>query len=249
PHLRDRPGGAQHQQRDRDIRERVARRRQRLRGPEDPEVALPPQRPGRPPARCCHWVPAGVYLYRRPCSMVARLRSLRMSWSVRENEVRFTIGFIRCLVIDFGLANSRSPSAPWIRPNPESPDPPNGSEGTPANEITELTAVIPLCSDRAAAIAAFLFRANTADPSPYRLAVASLTPSSRSANPATGHLGPEATPLTARLSSGTSVRITGPMNGLRMLARPPTTALPPLASASAMCRSTTSTWPGRVIGP
>src|SRR5215831_3717897 len=97
--------------------------------------------------------------------MVARLRIRFMSLSVRENDVRLTAGFIRCRVIDLGRANSRSPSAPWIRPKPESPDPPNGSEGTLAYAITELTAVIPLRSDLAAAIAAFLLRANTEAPS------------------------------------------------------------------------------------
>ena len=44
----------------------------------------------------------------------------------------------RTLVIALARVNSRSPSAPWIRPNPESPTPPNGSAGTPANPITEL---------------------------------------------------------------------------------------------------------------
>ena len=33
----------------------------------------------------------------------------------------------RRFVIDLGRANSRSPSSPWMRPNPESPTPPNGS--------------------------------------------------------------------------------------------------------------------------
>jgi hypothetical protein len=106
-HLRDRTGGPKHQQRDRDVGERVACRGQRLAGPEDREVAVAPQRPA--------WLSvghAGGYLYRRPCSTVARVRSLRMSWSVRENEVTLTIGFIRCRVIDFGRVNSRSPSAP-----------------------------------------------------------------------------------------------------------------------------------------
>src|SRR6185437_16216647 len=102
-----------------------------------------------------------------------------MSVDVRWKVVVRTGGFIRCRVIDLARENSRSPSAPWIRPNPESPDPPNGSEGTAANAITELTAVIPLRSDRAAAIAAFLFRANTHAPRPYRPALASRTPSCR----------------------------------------------------------------------
>ena len=53
-----------------------------------------------------------------------------MSASVRRNVVRLTAGRNRCRVIALGRANSRSPSAPWIRPNPESPEPPNGSAGT-----------------------------------------------------------------------------------------------------------------------
>ncbi len=35
-----------------------------------------------------------------------------MSLSVLVNDVRFDVGFIRCLVIDCALANSRRPSAP-----------------------------------------------------------------------------------------------------------------------------------------
>jgi hypothetical protein len=75
-------------------------------------------------------------------------------------------GFIHCLVMALARVNSRSPSAPWIRPNPDSPTPPNGSAGTIANAMTELTAVIPLRSSRAAARARRRLRANTAEPSP-----------------------------------------------------------------------------------
>ena len=66
---------------------------------------------------------------------------------------------------------------------------------------------------------------------------------------ATVTVGPNVSSVTARLSSGTSARITGPTYGLRMLASPPTTGRPPRASASAMCCSITSIWPGMVIGP
>ena len=90
----------------------------------------------------------------------------RMSLSVRPNEVRLTSGRNRCLVIALGRVNSRSPSAPWIRPNPDSPTPPNGSAGTTANPITELMEVIPLRRERAADMAADLSFENTADPSP-----------------------------------------------------------------------------------
>ena len=51
------------------------------------------------------------------------LRIFFMSSSVRLNDGQVRpCGRIRCRVIDFGRANSRSPSAPWIRPKPESPD-------------------------------------------------------------------------------------------------------------------------------
>jgi acyl-CoA reductase-like NAD-dependent aldehyde dehydrogenase len=44
-------------------------------------------------------------------------------------------------------------------------------------------------------------------------------------------------------------RMTGPTNGFRTLAMPPTTGRPPRESASAMWFSMTSIWPGMVIGP
>ena len=91
----------------------------------------------------------------------------RMSRSVRPNEVRLISGRIRCRVIALGRVNSRSPSAPWIRPNPDSPTPPNGSAGTIANPSTELIEVIPVRSDRAPrSWPAERSLANTADPSP-----------------------------------------------------------------------------------
>src|SRR5262249_1734433 len=46
---------------------------------------------------------------------------------------------MRRLVIALARANSRRPSGPWMRPNPEAPTPPNGRLGIPANEIAELT--------------------------------------------------------------------------------------------------------------
>jgi hypothetical protein len=89
-----------------------------------------------------------------------------MSRSVRPNVVSAISGRIRCRVMALGRENSRSPSAPWIRPNPDSPTPPNGSAGTIANPSTELIDVIPDRNERAAVIAAERSRANTADPSP-----------------------------------------------------------------------------------
>ena len=62
-----------------------------------------------------------------------------MSLSLRRSVVRSASGRIRCRVIALARLNSRSPSAPWIRPKPESPLPPNGSAGTLANVITALT--------------------------------------------------------------------------------------------------------------
>src|SRR5215475_15486900 len=89
-----------------------------------------------------------------------------MSLSVLLNEVRLAVGFIRCLVIDCDLANSRSPSAPWIRPKPDSPTPPNGSDGTLSTVSAEFTDAIPVRSDLAARMAAFLFLENTLAPRP-----------------------------------------------------------------------------------
>ena len=76
--------------------------------------------------------------------------------------------------------------------------------------MTPLTAVIPLRSARAAPIAAFLFLANTLAPRPYWLALARSTPSARSATLVTVTVGPNVSSVTARLSSGTSARMTGP---------------------------------------
>jgi hypothetical protein len=49
----------------------------------------------------------------------------------------------RRAVIALGRANSRSPSSPPMRPNPESPTPPYGRLGMAANDSTEFTAVMP----------------------------------------------------------------------------------------------------------
>src|SRR5689334_5490615 len=172
-----------------------------------------------------------------------------MSLSVRPNEVRFSGGFIRCRVMAFGRENSRSPSAPWIRPNPDSPTPPNGRAGTIANPITEFTEVIPVRSDRAAAIAAARSRENTADPSPYRPALANDTPSARFATGVTVTVGPNVSSVTAAEYSGTSVSTTGRTYGGATASGPPTADLPPRASASATCLATISGCDGSVIGP
>ena len=170
-------------------------------------------------------------------------------------------------------ANSRSPSAPWIRPNPDSPTPPNGSAGTITNPITELTEVIPLRSDRAAAMAALRSLAKTADPSPYRPALANDTASARFATGVTVTVGPNVSSVTAVLCSGTSVSTIGRTKGAATAAPPFNSApeppeppevpeapeppeafgvsaiRPPRASASATCLATISPCAGEVIGP
>jgi hypothetical protein len=70
----------------------------------------------------------------------------------------------RFRVMACARVNSRNPSAPWMRPKPESPTPPNGSDGTPAKVSTELTLVIPARSCEAISMARFL--AKTADARP-----------------------------------------------------------------------------------
>ncbi len=79
--------------------------------------------------------------------------------------MRSASGRIRWRVIALARENSRRPSAPWIRPNPESPLPPNGSAGTLANVITELIEVIPLRRARATSSPRLVFLLNTAEPS------------------------------------------------------------------------------------
>jgi hypothetical protein len=96
---------------------------------------------------------------------VISFTSRRMSEASRWNVVVRTSGRIRCRVIDFGRANARSPSAPWIRPYPDSSDPPNGSDGTPTNATTAFTEVIPERSARAAAMPRRRFEVNTDEPS------------------------------------------------------------------------------------
>src|SRR5580704_4507741 len=173
----------------------------------------------------------------------------RMSLSVRVNDSRLIGDRIRCRVMALARANSRSPSAPWIRPNPDSPTPPNGSAGTVANPITEFTEVIPLRRARAAAMAADRSRANTADPSPYLPALAYDTASAMLTTGVTVTVGPNVSSVTAVLVSGTSVSTTGRTYGAATASGPPTTARPPRASASATCLATTSVCDGRVIGP
>ena len=132
-----------------------------------------------------------------------------MSVAVRLKVVVRITGFIHCLVMDLARANSRSPSAPWTRPNPDSPAPPNGRAGTAAYAITEFTEVIPARRARAARRPAFRRLVNTAEPSAYGEALASRTASLSEATGVTVTTGPKVSSRTATLSSGTSTRITG----------------------------------------
>ena len=172
-----------------------------------------------------------------------------MSLSLRENVVRSSSGRHRCRVIALARPNSRSPSAPWIRPNPDSPTPPNGSAGTVTNPTTEFTDVIPVRSPRAAAMEAERSRENTADPSPYRPALANETASASPATGVTVTVGPNVSSVTAAECSGTSVSTTGRTYGGATASTPPTARRPPRSSASARCLATISACSGRVIGP
>jgi hypothetical protein len=153
--------------------------------------------------------------------------------------------------MDLARANSRSPSAPWIRPNPDSPTPPNGSAGTIANPSTELTEVIPVRSDRAAAMPAERSLVNTADPSPYRPALANDTASARLTTGVTVTVGPKVSSVTAVLCSGTSVSTIGRRYGATTSPPPRSTpqGRPPRASASDTCLTTISPCADEVIGP
>jgi hypothetical protein len=121
-----------------------------------------------------------------------------MSSSVRLNEVRFTSGFIRCRVMALGRANSRSPSAPWIRPKPESPEAAErqrrhageGDDRVDRGHAADRR-------DRAARHRGLRFPANTVPPRPYRLAFASSTPSARLATLVTVIVGPKVSSVTA----------------------------------------------------
>jgi len=154
-------------------------------------------------------------------------------------------------------ANSRSPSAPCTRPNPDSPTPPKGSPGTVTNPATEFTEVIPLRSDRAATIPGDWDRdrnrrvrpVKTADPSPYTPPLASATPVARSGTGVTVTVGPKVSSVTAAEDSGTPVSTTGRAHGPDTFSVPPTTACPPSASASATCFETTAPCVGEVSGP
>ncbi len=152
-----------------------------------------------------------------------------------------------CTVIAFGQANSRSPSAPCTRPNPECPTPPNGSPPTAVKIMTLLTETIPTRSR--SAISRPCRRENTEAPSPKTPLLALATASSMSRTRVTTRVGPNVSSVIARASSGTSTSTIGSMNGGRSDSGPPTTARPPRSSASWRWRRTSSIWPWRTIGP
>ncbi len=100
---------------------------------------------------------------------------------------------------------------------------------------------------------------NTADPSPYRPALANDTASARLTTGVTVTVGPNVSSVTAALCSGTSVSTIGRTYGAspaaavpvhRPAPRPASPASrPPRASASATCLATISPCAGEVIGP
>jgi hypothetical protein len=79
-------------------------------------------------------------------------------------EVSATGGANRCTVVDCTEVKARSPSSPWIRPKPESREPPNGSAGTAAKPSTEFTDTAPARSRAAIAAPVRPLRQNTAAP-------------------------------------------------------------------------------------
>ena len=125
----------------------------------------------------------------------------------------------RCRVIALGRVNSRSPSAPWMRPKPESPTPPNGSAGTVANATAEFTEVMPVRSRRASSIAARLREDRRPQPVRRRVGPVHAPRRRRAPGPpsASGRTSPRSSPAT---SSGTSTSSTGSTYGaLHRLAR------------------------------
>ncbi len=143
----------------------------------------------------------------------------------------------RWRVMALARANSRRPSAPWIRPKPDSPTPPNGSAGANAKAHTALMLVMPHCRRSAMSWPRRRERVKTAEPRPYDEALARATASSSSRTRAIVTVGPKVSSSTASDSSGTSTRTTGWACPARTESRPPTTAWPPRSSASSTWRS------------
>lgn len=123
--------------------------------------------------------------------------------------VSATGGANRCTVVDCTDVNARSPCAPWIRPNPEPLEPPNGSAGTAAKPSTEFTDTAPARSRAAIAAPARRFPQNTAAPRAYRESFTRATASATSATALTATTGPNVSSVVAAASWGTPVSATG----------------------------------------
>src|SRR3954453_6262504 len=184
---------------------------------------------------------------RRPKRQLSTRSIIDGSHHGRSNAIISTGTEYFTFAIDLARVNSFSPSAPWMRPKPDSPTPPNGKAGNPANDRAELTLAMPLRNRRAASYPRFLPK--TAAPSPYDVLLALSTASSREATRLTASTGPNVSSRIMRASSGTSTRTIGSIQGARMLSGPPTTARAPREMASSTCARTTSICFSIVIGP
>src|SRR4051794_41929408 len=112
----------------------------------------------------------------------------------------------RCRAIALGRVNSFSPSSPWMRPKPESPTPPNGRDGKPAKDNTELTLAIPLRTRRAGADAR-LFPENPAprpDDDPVAFSIASSPDAPRGVGSTGPHTPPPPPPAASAAAEGTT---------------------------------------------
>ncbi len=107
-----------------------------------------------------------------PNHRACRIRNIRfaifMSRSEGSTDNRLSGGRNLSTVTEWGgRLNSRSPSAPWILPNPDSPTPPNGRLGGTVPKLPTLfTETAPLRIRRAVCSPFFLLRLNTDAPRP-----------------------------------------------------------------------------------
>src|SRR5699024_2314694 len=88
--------------------------------------------------------------------MVMRLSGAGNFWTVRA----------------LGRENSRRPSAPWMRPKPDAPEPPKGNDGMPAKARNALTDTMPVSSFSARARPRRRSLVKIEPPSPYEPALA-----------------------------------------------------------------------------
>ncbi len=103
-----------------------------------------------------------------------------MSRADRSSVSRFSGAENFWTVTALGRLNSRKPSAPWMRPNPDSPMPPNGNDGIPAKPRTEFTDTMPVRRRSAMSLPRLRFDVKTDAPRPYEVAFARSMPSSMS---------------------------------------------------------------------